>query len=385
MISHDRRIAASLLAVIVFLIVFGSLYPFSFSLEAAEGLARADILPRAGTTRSDVAANVLLYVPLGASLAWLFAGRLGGALAVFTATLIGAGLSFAIETAQLYETRRVSSLADFACNTAGAFAGACLALAIARTRRNLHSSRFAGLLRHPVAAALLFSWIGFRLAPFAPALDPGEWVSAFAPLFAGGAFAFTAFLAHALAWLAFIVVCGRLAPGHAVPLAAGAMAVVLAGRILFADMALEREELAGMATALALARPLARLPRARAARLLAVALFLLIAWTGLWPFDFQLAPDRFAFLPFEESLSQYRAANLTDMFLRCFTNGSLVWLLVQAGRSVLAATSLGAMAIFAVELLQTWLPGQTAEVTDPLLAVCAGGLIAVFEREGGDG
>jgi len=84
-------------------------------------------------------------------------------------------------------------------------------------------------------------------------------------------------------------------------------------------------------------------------------------------------------------LSQYRAANLTDMFLRCFTNGSLVWLLVQAGRSVLAATSLGAMAIFAVELLQTWLPGQTAEVTDPLLAVCAGGLIAVFEREGGDG
>jgi len=384
-ISHDRRIAASLLAVIVFLIVFGSLYPFSFSLEAAEGLARADILPRAGTTRSDVAANVLLYVPLGASLAWLFAGRLGGALAVFTATLIGAGLSFAIETAQLYETRRVSSLADFACNTAGAFAGACLALAIARTRRNLHSSRFAGLLRHPVAAALLFSWIGFRLAPFAPALDPGEWASAFAPLFAGGAFAVTAFLAHALAWLALIVVCGRLAPGHAVPLAAGAMAVVLAGRILFADIALEREELAGMATALALARPLARLPRARAARLLAVALFLLIAWTGLWPFDFQLAPDRFAFLPFEESLSQYRAANLTDMFLRCFTNGSLVWLLVQAGRSVLAATSLGAMAIFAVELLQTWLPGQTAEVTDPLLAVCAGGLIAVFEREGGDG
>jgi len=380
-ISHDRRIAASLLAVIVFLIVFGSLYPFSFSLEGAEGLARAGILPRAGTTRSDVAANVLLYVPFGACLAWLLARRFGGTLAVLAATLAGAALSFAIETAQLYETRRVSSLADFACNTTGAFAGACLALAIARTRRNLHTSRFAGLLRHPVAAALLFSWIGFRLAPFAPALDPGEWSSAFAPLFADSGFAATAFLAHALAWLALIVVCGRLAPGRAVALAAGAMALVLTGRILFADMALEREELAGMAAALALARPLASLPRARGARLLAAALFLLVAWTGLWPFDFQLAPDRFAFLPFEESLSQYRAANLADMFLRCFTNGALVWLLAQSGRSVLAATSLGAGAVFAVELLQTWLPGQTAEITDPLLAVCAGGLIAVFERE----
>jgi VanZ family protein len=382
-IAHDRRIAAWLLAGITFLIVFGSLYPFSFSLESAEALARSGFLPRAGTTRSDVAANVLLYVPLGACLAWLLGPRTGGAPAAFAATAIGALLSYAIETAQLYETRRVSSLADFACNTAGAFAGACLAIAIASTRRNLDRSRLAGFLHHPVAAALLFSWLGYRLAPFAPALDPAQWAAAFAPLLAGGAFAVSAWLAHAVAWLALLAVCERLAPGRAVVLAAGAMAIVLAGRVLFADLALEREELAGMAAALALARPLARLPRARAALLLAVALFLLVAWAGLWPFDFRLAPDRFAFLPFGESLTQYRAANLTDMFLRCFTNGALVWLLAQTGRTVLAATGLGAGAVFAVELLQTWLPGQTAEITDPLLAVCAGGLIEVFERDGG--
>jgi len=99
------------------------------------------------------------------------------------------------------------------------------------------------------------------------------------------------------------------------------------------------------------------------------------------PFDFQLAQDRFALLPFGESLTQYRAANLADMFLRCFMNGALVWLLFQAGLPALAATGAGAGAIFAVELLQTWLPGQTAEITDPLLAICAGGLIAVFERD----
>jgi VanZ family protein len=384
-IDHDRRIAASLLAVIAFLIVFGSLYPFSFSLETVAALARPGLLPPAGTTRSDVAANVLLYLPLGACLAWLLAPRTGATLAAFAATAIGAALSFAIETAQLYETRRVSSLADFACNATGAFAGACLALAIARMRRNLDTSRFAGLLRHPVAAALLFSWIGYRLAPFAPGFDPAEWAAAFTPLLTSDAFTPFTFLAHAVAWLALLLVCDRLAHGRAAALAAGAMATVLAARILFADLALEREELAGMATALALARPVARLHRPSAAWLLAAALFLLVAWGGLWPFDFRLAPDRFAFLPFGESLSQYRATNLTDMFLRCFTNGALVWLLVQAGRSVLAATGLGAGAVFAVELLQTWLPGQTAEITDPLLAVCAGGLIAVFEREGGSG
>jgi len=384
-IAHDRKIAGWLLAIIGFLIVFSSLYPFSFSLTGAEALARVGALPRAGTTRSDVAANVLLYLPLGSCLAWLLAPRLGSALAVAAATLIGAALSFAVETAQLYETRRVASLADFACNTAGSFAGACLALAIARTRRNLHSSRFASLLHHPVAAALLFSWLGFRLAPFAPGLDPAEWAASLAPLFDRSGLSMTAVAAHTFVWLALSVVAGRLAPGRARALAGGAMAVVIAGRVLFTGLALEREEIAGMAAALLLAGPLAHLPRARIASLVAATLLVVIAWGGLWPFDFQIAPDRFALVPFGESLTQYRAANLNEMFLRCFTNGALVWFLVQAGRSVLAATCIGAGAVFAIELLQTWLPGQTAEITDPLLAVCAGGLIAVFEREGSTG
>jgi VanZ family protein len=385
MALQERKIAASLLAVIVFLIVFGSLYPFSF---AADGTNPVDLLRGlsfAGTTRSDVAANVLLYLPLGACLAWLLAPRIGGPAAVVTATLAAAGLSFAIEFAQLYETRRVASLADLACNAMGAFAGACFALAIARTRYRLNVSPFAGVLRHPVAAALLVSWIGYRLAPFAPVFDPGKWAQAFVPLADGAAFATASALLHLLAWLVLAMVSGRLAPGRAIAVVAAAMGVVLAGRVLFAGMALEPAEIAGMAAALALARPFQRLPLPQAAATLAVALIALIAIQGLAPFDFQLAQDRFALLPFGESLTQYRATNLPDMFLRCFTNGALVWLLAQSGLSVLAATCLGGGVVFSIEFLQTWLPGQTAEITDPLLAVCAGGLIAVFEREAGDG
>jgi VanZ family protein len=381
-IAHDRRVAAWLLVVILFLIVFGSLYPFSFSLAGAGGPGRLGMLPRAGTTPSDVAANVLLYLPLGTCLCWLLAGRFGAAAAVAGATLAAALLSYAIESAQLFETRRVASFADFACNAIGAFAGACLSLAIARTRRRLHSSPFAGALRHPVAAALLFSWVGYRLAPFAFAANPGEWMRSLKPLAHLG-FGPEAFLLHGLAWLVLLVVAGRLAPQRPAALVAGAMGVVIAGRIFAAGLDLDPAEIAGMAAALLAARPITRLPREGVAWVLAGALFLLVAWQGLAPFDFQLAQDRFAFLPFGESLTQYRAANLVDVFLRCFLNGALVWLLAQAGLSVLAATSVGAGCIFGVELLQTWLPGQTAEITDPILAVCAGGLIAVFERDGG--
>lgn len=383
MVDSNTRTAAWLLAVIAFLIAYGSLYPFRFA--GVDGTGPLDLLQRlsfARTTRSDLAANVLLYLPLGASLAWLLATRLGGLLAVIAATAIGALLSFTIELAQLYETRRVASLTDVACNAIGAAAGAFIALAIASTHRRLRASTLSGVLRHPVATALLLSWVGYRLAPFAPVFDPGKWAAAFAPLVEGGWWSPAAILPHALAWLVLILACERLAAGRARRVAAIAMLVVLIGRVLFTSMLLEPAELAGMSIALALGGLLLRLPVERAASLLAAALVVLIAIQGLSPFDFQLAQDRFALVPFGESLTRYRATNLPDMFLRCYSYGALVWLLARSGLSVLPATMLGAGVVFSVELLQTWLPGHTADVTDPLLAIAAGGLIAVFERDG---
>ena len=380
----STRTAAWLLAVITFLIVYGSLYPFRFAAVADSGaLELLRSLPFARTTRSDIAANVLLYLPLGASIAWLLAARLGGMLAVVAATVAGAVLALAIEWLQLYETRRVASLADVTYNTIGAAAGAFVALAIASTHRGLRASALAGALRHPVAAALLVSWIGYRLAPFTPVLDPGKWVAAFAPLATSDWWTPGAILPHAIAWLVLVLACERLAAGRARTTATVAMVVVLAGRVLFAGLAFEPAELAGMALALALAGLLLRMPIERAASILAAALVVLIAIQGLSPFDFQIAQDRFALVPFGESLTRYRATNLTDIFLRCYGSGALVWLLARSGLTVIPATVLGAGIIFSIELLQTWLPGQTADITDPLLAVAAGGLIAVFERDGG--
>lgn len=384
MADTNNRTAVWLLAVIAFLIAYGSLYPFRFAAVGSAGpfeLLRH--LSFARTTRSDLAANVLLYLPLGASLAWLLATRLGGLLAVVVAVAIGALLSFAIELAQLYETRRVASLTDVACNAIGAAAGGFIALAIASTHRRLRASPLSGVLRNPVATALLVSWVGYRLAPFTPVLDPGKWASSFAPLAASGWWSPAAILPHALAWLVLMLACDRIATGRAHRTAMTAMLVVLAGRVLFAGMQLEPAEIAGMGVAIALGGLMLRMPVERSASLLAAGLIVQIAIQGLSPFDFQLAQDRFALVPFGESLTHYRATNLPDMFQHCFSYGALVWLLARSGLSVVPATLLGAGAVFTVELLQTWLPGQTADITDPLLAIAAGGLIAVFERGNG--
>ena len=181
-VRHDRRLVAWLLAGVTFLIVYASLYPFRFAATDVQGLG--DLLgrlPWARTTRSDIAANILLYLPFGACLGWLLASRLGGPLAVAVAALAGVLLSTGIEVAQIFETRRVASLADLTYNGLGTLAGAALALAMRSARHGFSRHPLGRLLAHPIPAALLLLWLGYRLAPFALTLDPAQWLAALAP------------------------------------------------------------------------------------------------------------------------------------------------------------------------------------------------------------
>jgi VanZ family protein len=377
---HGQHLARWLLLVVTFLIVYGSLYPFRFAADDPRGLLElVGSLSWARTTRSDIAANVLLYLPFGACLAWMLAARLGGPLAVLATTAAGLLLSTGIEVAQIFETRRVASLADVCFNGLGTLAGSFVALA-------LHSARH-GFRRHPVAAlaepiatALLLLWLGYRLAPFALTLDPAQWRGAFRPLLGSGWFSPLATLGYLVSWLvvrqALAAILGRRDPARHLLLL---MLATLAGLVVASGKALEPAELVGMALALALGVVLARLPEGRAAALVCGALVLMIAIEGLAPFDFRLDPDAFGFVPFRDALLRYRAANLLDMFEKCFLYGALVWLMTRAGLRVLAATVAACALVLGIELLQAWLPGRLAEITDPLLVVAAGSLIAVFD------
>ena len=69
----------------------------------------------------DVAQNLLLCVPLGASAAWVFKR---GQVAAFTLSLV---LSCFVEATQLYGHNRFPSATDVVCNVAGALAAAAVA------------------------------------------------------------------------------------------------------------------------------------------------------------------------------------------------------------------------------------------------------------------
>ena len=111
------------LAVWALLLAYASLYPF-FPLRPPAPEAMREFFSMRYLVRSDIAFNVIAYLPLGTLACLYFRNRGHGRHAILKATALGAAFSLAMELAQLFVPNRVASAMDLACNTAGALLGA---------------------------------------------------------------------------------------------------------------------------------------------------------------------------------------------------------------------------------------------------------------------
>lgn len=154
------------------LAIYGSLYPFSGWHDSGAPLTAflTASWPRYYTT-FDIAGNVAAYLPLGFLWATALQSRLGAALAVMAAFLIGVASSLTLEILQHFLPSRVPSNLDLACNSVGALVGT---LAGARWGRimldggRLHALRHRLFLPGTVAdAGLLLIWL-WLLTQFHP-------------------------------------------------------------------------------------------------------------------------------------------------------------------------------------------------------------------------
>lgn len=119
--------------VVVCLVVYASLYPFTEWRN--QGIVPlhflTEPLPKYWTG-FDVGINLLGYIPLGFLLALAALRSRRVSWAVSLAVLGASLLSLTMETLQNYLPSRVASNVDFVLNTAGAWLGACCALALER-------------------------------------------------------------------------------------------------------------------------------------------------------------------------------------------------------------------------------------------------------------
>jgi hypothetical protein len=124
--------------------------------------------------------------------------------------------------------------------------------------------------------------------------------------------------------------------------------------------------------------------RAKIAAVLFVALVVLLA---VAPFHFSSIPRAFEWVPFRGFLVAPPSTAIRVFFEKAFLYGGLIWLLARAGLSIGAATASGAILVFALRLLQVYLPARSAEITDTLLLLMLAAmmkLISLAPENGAD-
>lgn len=386
--TRSRSFIGWLLVLVIALIAYGSLYPFNFKPDAIEGgvFQALEKLSWARAGRSDHIANVLLYLPLGFCLFLWLGARLRRHTAWLLATLLSALLSLAIEVAQVYVSARVPSLKDLALNTLGAALGATGGLLWRGIARLMHlPSREEQPTRDPGAALVVVAWLVFRFVPFVPQLDLGKLKAALRPLFEPQLDAISVFI-YLTCWLVVNhAIAALVRRSRRLEMLLFAIAAVLVGRLIVTNQTFVADELFALVLLLPMLVLMHRATDSIRSTMLIIAVIAVITIETLAPFDFTAQRSTFDWWPFLiwfelGTNGTLFAVDWTALLGRLFLFTALLWLLRDAGMPINVAIGCTVGAAFAIEVVQLWLPDQTASITDPALVLAIGFTLRALER-----
>jgi VanZ family protein len=369
---HIDRGSAVIAAGMLVMIVYGSLYPFSFRQTFPAGPFHALLATWRTLSRpADILANILFYLPFGFFIGRsLLRTRCFASIAI--ATGVGALLSFFMESVQSDIVGRYSAMSDVYANVIGALLGAtagCLSRRLSGPARTF---------RDPSAMLLLVSWWFSRLYPYVPVIDGHKYWNALKPLVFSPMFSGVDFYRHIVTWLAVALLLDALFGA-----ARGRLALVLLlpatlfARILIAEILLSPNEVAGGLAGVLLW--ITWLSRVRKRTAIVAGLFIIsTVLQGLEPFYLASTPHPFGWIPFRSLIQGSIETAVVSFLEKVFTYGSLVWLLMRLGFSWARSTLYGAVLVFAIRLVQVYLPGRSAEITDVIMLLMVAGIMRLI-------
>lgn len=357
------------LALVVGLILYGSLYPFEFRVPLAGRGAVDTLLQSWAATpgRGDFIANLLFYMPFGWFSLRVLPDRINLALRLAIVTVSGAVLSTIMELTQYFDAERVTSADDVYSNTLGSILGGLGAASLSRASG---LSLLISLQSKPIPALLISSWAGYRLYPYIITIDLHKYLAALKPLIYTPIPSLYSLYRNTVVWVTiFSLASSLIGRGRSIAAAPVIAALMLLGRLLVIDRILSAGEVVGAAVAILfwlvmLARSV---PRRQA------VLVLLLLWPAvlierLEPFQFSAVARNFGWLPFRSLLSGSIAVAVMAFFEKTFFYGSLLFFVREAGGSRIFAAFAVSGSLLATSWAETYIPGRSAEITDALIA-----------------
>lgn len=339
--------------IVLALIVYGTLYPWTFQSNpyaSPERLLRS--LPTLTRwTIVDGVLNVIIYVPVGLTMYLQLRHSAGRVIGWLLTVAFAFALSFSLEYAQFFQRTRIPNAADIVTNTTGAALGAALAGLWVR-----YSSRLR--MRSPITLLLWGIWIAALLFPLIPSLGfYGVRMKLRGFVVLSG----SAAVAACLQWFIAGTLLARRRPEWI-----GVTLLLVPAQLFFAGRQPTLSMLAGaVAGAAAALLPVGRRVHA------ALAVMLLVVWQ-LAPLEFgHFHP--FSWIPFEDAVS---SANIAVILTKVFVHAGCIALLVRAGISLRVSAICVALLLAATEVGQMWLPRRTPSSTDPLIALLVAAALA---------
>ena len=374
MSGRSHFAAPLLLAIIVALILYVSLYPFRFG---ADGPAVTEVLRQlswARASRGDMLNNVLLYVPLGFCIALAVEPRFGRSTGIATGLLGGALLSLTMELMQGSIATRVPSLTDLSLNAAGALAGAVGGSAWHALGARMTPQANPAGRSGAVALVVLVLWLIARLWPFVPDASLRQLKRAVRPLFSPE-LGWTDLAAFFVGWLVVAQAVFHLARRQrSVDVFLIVIAAVLVGRTFTAGNTLEFAELAAIALLLPVLVLISRVEDRGRSALLAAALGTWLASIALLP-----AMDGARGVTVEvPALAEFLSRNApppAELAGRAFSYVALTWLLSGAGLFPHVAAGVTVLLVLLLGLMQAGAAVPVFGWIDVAIAVIAGILV----------
>jgi VanZ family protein len=395
--EHGQRMLLAVLAYLC-LLFYGSLYPFTHWHSPAHALMGFLRFWPDHLDKGDVLQNVLVYAPFGMLCMLWLAQAMPALRAAVMAVLLGALVSFGIETLQQFNPARVASMVDIVMNTLGSASGALLATTVVR-----HT--FSGKLvlawrdrwfRHgPLAntgLVVIGFWILSQTSPLVPTLDIGHVRHALGGLWhalqdpRSADIARIARYALMTAGLGLMLMLLTQAGKPVSLLLAAMLAAVLLMKILVVGRVLSLEAICGSALAFAACLALRLLP---APLLPAVGIVLIGA--GFTVSELAAGTGggiglSFNWIPFAGHMRSITA--LENILELLWPFMAIAWFVrwnaprnTSRLRPVIGAVLVGA-GVFALEWQQQWTPGRYGDMTQVLLCV-AGWIIPWCVRDEG--
>jgi VanZ like family len=370
-------------AVVIAVIIYGSLYPFVFR-QSANGLGPARTLLdswRDTPSRSDFIANVLFYMPLGFFAILAIGNRIGGVLGIALVVATGAAISTLMELAQFYDPGRVTSATDLYANVVGTALGA---LGGSLTGADFRWPLLREIAAHRVPALLLSAWAGHTLFPYVPTVDLHKYWNALKPVIYHPALTGYDLFRHTAVWIAIASLIEAIAGSKRArllfPLFIG---FGLAAKVAMVHTALTMAEIVGAGLAVGLWGVLTF-----DARLRNIVIALLfggyIITERLEPFQFSAPGRSFGWVPFLGFMTSSFELAVLSFLHKFFLFGSSIWLAAKAGLPLRSSIIATAAIVFATSYAGANLPDRAAEITDTAMALLIGAVFALTETARND-